>query len=79
MIRVSCFFFLLLTGPALASWGQAPASTTALTLPQALTLARTNYPALRARQAGIAAAAADPPEGRAGTVGSWSPHLRTHP
>jgi outer membrane protein TolC len=59
MIRVSCFFFLLLTGPALASWGQAPASTTALTLPQALTLARTNYPALRARQAGIVAAAAD--------------------
>jgi outer membrane protein TolC len=58
MIRVSCFF-LLLSGLPLASWGQAPAATAPLTLPQALTLARTNYPALRARQAGIAAAAAD--------------------
>ena len=46
----------LALGLPLAGWGQSP---TPLTLPQALATARTSYPALRARQAGIAAAAAD--------------------
>ena len=50
------FIWLGLVGLPLASWGQV---ATPLTLPQALELARTTYPTLRARQAGIAAAAAD--------------------
>lgn len=50
------FLWLVFIGLPLAGWGQA---TTPLTLPQALELARTNYPSLRARQAGIAAATAD--------------------
>jgi outer membrane protein TolC len=43
----------------LAGWGQAAPAATPLTLTQALSQSRTNYPSLRARQAGIAAAAAD--------------------
>jgi outer membrane protein TolC len=50
------FLWLLLAVLPLAGWGQA---VTPLTLSQALTLARTTYPTLRARQAGIAAATAD--------------------
>lgn len=50
------FLWLAFVGLPLAGWGQA---ATPLTLPQALTLARTAYPTLRARQAGIAAATAD--------------------
>lgn len=50
------FIWLGLVGWPLVGWSQAP---TSLTLPQALELARTNYPSLRARQAGIAAATAD--------------------
>ncbi len=50
------FLWLLLAGLPLAGRGQAAAP---LTLPQALALARTAYPSLRARQAGIAAATAD--------------------
>jgi outer membrane protein TolC len=49
-------FLVLLVGLPLAGWGQA---ATALTLAQALGLARTNYPTLRARQATVAAATAD--------------------
>ncbi len=50
------FLWLLLAGLPLTGRGQAAAP---LTLPQALALARTAYPSLRARQAGIAAATAD--------------------
>jgi outer membrane protein TolC len=50
------FLWLLLAALPLAGRGQAAAP---LTLPQALALARTTYPTLRARQAGIAAATAD--------------------
>jgi outer membrane protein TolC len=52
------FRFLLvgMLGLPLVGWSQA---TTPLTLSQALGLARTNYPTLRARQAGVAAATAD--------------------
>ena len=39
----------------LASQGQPTLATPPLTLPQALAVARTNYPTLRARQAGVAA------------------------
>ena len=45
-----------LLGLPLAGWSQA---TTPLTLGQALAQARTTYPTLRARQAGVAAATAD--------------------
>ena len=50
------FLVVGLLGLPLVGWGQA---TTPLTLSQALGLARTNYPTLRARQAGVAAATAD--------------------
>ncbi len=50
------FSWLLLIGLPLAGQGQTAAS---FSLPQALEIARTNYPTLRARQASIAAAAAD--------------------
>jgi outer membrane protein TolC len=55
MYGIRCLLLLLL-GLPLAGWGQA---ATSLTLTQALSQSRTNYPSLRARQAGIAAAAAD--------------------
>ncbi|NML64364.1 TolC family protein [Hymenobacter sp. RP-2-7] len=55
-MRVFRLFLVGWLGLPLAGWGQGAAP---LTLPQALQLARTNYPALRARQAGVAAAAAD--------------------
>jgi outer membrane protein TolC len=58
-MRAFCFFLLLLVGPALVSWGQSRTAPTPLTILEALTRARTSYPALRARQAGIAAATAD--------------------
>jgi outer membrane protein TolC len=50
------FSWLFLVGLPLAGWGQAASP---FSLPQALEVARTNYPTLRARQAGIAAATAD--------------------
>lgn len=50
------FRWLFLTGLPLAGWGQTAAP---FSLPQALEVARTTYPTLRARQAGIAAASAD--------------------
>ena len=55
-MRVFRLFLLGALGLPLAGWGQA---ATPLTLGLALTQARTNYPALRARQAGVAAATAD--------------------
>jgi outer membrane protein TolC len=50
------FSWLLLVGLPLAGWSQAIAS---FSLPQALEVARTNYPTLHARQASITTAAAD--------------------
>jgi outer membrane protein TolC len=56
-MRAFCFFLLLLGGSVLTSKSQS--APTPLTLPEALTRARTSYPTLRSRQAGIAAATAD--------------------
>jgi outer membrane protein TolC len=49
----------VLVGLPLFGYGQVAPIPSPLTLPQALELARTNYPSLRARQASVAAAAAD--------------------
>jgi outer membrane protein TolC len=58
MFRFRSFLGMLAALP-LASHGQVAPTVTPLTLSQALSQSRTNYPALRSRQAGIAAAAAD--------------------
>jgi len=50
------FLWVGLAALPLVGWGQVAPT---LTLPQALNVARTTYPALRARQAGVVAATAD--------------------
>lgn len=63
-IGIRCRRFLLMVVGAAGLFGARAAEaqampTTPLTLPQALDLARTNYPVLQARQAAVGAAAAD--------------------